>query len=90
MAFTASATDSLLATTMTGKSRPAFAKRGNAFGTAGFVPIGDQRGLDLAAMGALKQSDGGLDAVGANRDPARPRRNGGDETSLGWVGFDQQ
>ena len=41
-------------------------------------------------MRSLEQPDGGFDAVGADRDPARPRRNGGDETSLGWVGFDQQ
>ena len=41
-------------------------------------------------MRSLEQPDGGFDAVGADRDPARPRRNGGDEPPLGRVGFDQQ
>ncbi len=73
-----------------GKVGPVLAKGGDAGGAALLLPIGQKRGLDLAAMRALEQAHGGFDAVRADGDPARPRRYRGYETSLGRIGFNKQ
>jgi hypothetical protein len=41
-------------------------------------------------MRTFQKADRSLRAVRADRDPARSRRDGGDEPALGWVGFDHQ